>query len=35
MYFRTRYSNPAVRVFVEFLAEKFSDGAPWEKLAAA
>lgn len=34
MYFKTRYSNPAVRAFVEFLGEKFKDGAPWEKPVA-
>lgn len=33
LYFKTRYSNPAVRVFVEFLEEKFKDGAPWHKAA--
>lgn len=31
MYFKTRYRNPAVRAFVEFLLEKFQHGAPWEK----
>jgi DNA-binding transcriptional LysR family regulator len=33
MYFKTRYSNPAVRVFLDFLGAKFQDGAPWEKAA--
>lgn len=31
MYFKTRYSNPAVRVLIEFLTETFRNGAPWEK----
>lgn len=31
LYFKTRYSNPAVRVFLDFLNETFKDGAPWEK----
>lgn len=32
LYFKSRYNNPAVRVFVAFLSEKFSSGAPWETL---
>lgn len=30
MYFRTKYNNPALRAFVDFLARKFEPGAPWE-----
>jgi DNA-binding transcriptional LysR family regulator len=30
LYFKSRYSNPAVRAFVAFLSDRFSNGAPWE-----
>ncbi|RCW68673.1 LysR family transcriptional regulator [Pseudorhodoferax soli] len=29
LYTKTRYSNPALRAFVDFLADKFEDGVPW------
>ncbi|WP_341644360.1 LysR family transcriptional regulator [Thauera sp. SDU_THAU2] len=35
LYFKTRYSNPTVRAFVDFLGEKFESGVPWETRHAA
>ena len=29
MYYRSRFSNPAVRVFIDFMAEHLGPGAPW------